>query len=89
MIGHSQPFAMNSGPRYAVRFLSQWQSYFRGDVASFPRRMAARLVERGKAEPVNIAKPEDSRDPPENAQWTIRIAREPPRRASVEDIEDL
>jgi hypothetical protein len=70
MIGQSHPFATNAGPRLAVRFLSQWQSYFRGDVASFPTRMAMRLVERGKAERVNIAKPDQ--EPPEGATWALR-----------------
>lgn len=89
MIGH-QPFATNAGPRLAVRFVSQWQSYFRGDVASFPRRMAMRLVERGKAEPVNIASPEvHAKGAPEGAEWTIRIAVAPPLRANDEEAVDL
>lgn len=85
MIGQHQPFSTNAGPRLAVRFVSTWQSYFRGDVASFPRRMAMRLVERGKAEPVNIAKPEDSANPPEGAEWSIRVAREPPLRSNPDE----
>jgi hypothetical protein len=87
VIAH-QPFATNAGPRLAVRFVSNWQSFFRGDVASFPRRMAMRLVERGKAEPVNIAEP--GQQPPEGAGWTIRAAVPPPiRNGSDEDPVDL
>lgn len=82
-----QSFATNAGPRHAVRFLSQWQNYFRGDVASFPQRMAMRLVERGKAERVNIAEP--GQVPPENAQWTLRSPQEPPFRQGGEDAADL
>ena len=86
MITQQTPFAVNSGPRLAVRFLVQWQNYFRGDVACFPNRMARALVNRHKAEPVNIA-PADV-EPPEGAQWTIRSPNEPPyRRARPEDLD--
>lgn len=82
------PFSTNAGPRLAVRFVSQWQSYFRGDVASFPRRMAMRLVERGKAEPVNIAPP--GAKPPEGAEWALRAPNDAPlRRSDDEEAVDL
>jgi hypothetical protein len=89
MIGNSQPIHTNSGPRLAVRFLVQWQNYFRGDVAAFPARMARGLVQRGKAEPVNIAG--SDAEPPEGAEWTIRAAAAPPfrQRAAGDDLEDL
>jgi hypothetical protein len=82
-------FATNAGPRLAVRFLTAWQSYFRGDVASFPARMARGLVNRGKAEPVNIAPPDV--EPPEGAVWTIRPPGDPPlrRREEVDVDVDL
>jgi hypothetical protein len=56
--------------RLTVRFLSRWQNYYAGDVASFPARMAATLVARQKAERVNIA-PRDA-TPPENPEWALR-----------------
>jgi hypothetical protein len=83
-----QSFATNAGPRLAVRFVTRWNVYFRGDVATFPNRMAQRLVERGIAEPVNIA-PDDAM-PPENAEWTIRPSGEAPLRQGDEgDIDFL
>lgn len=39
----------------AVRFTRSWQSYFPGDVATFPPRMAAGLVSRRFAQPVHIS----------------------------------
>ena len=84
MIGQ-QPFATNAGPRLAVRFVSQWQAFFPGETASFPRRMAMRLVERGKAEPVNIAPP--GQEPPEGAQWTIRGGCASPTRRVDEEVD--
>jgi hypothetical protein len=84
VIGHA-PFATNAGSRYAIRFLRRWQNYFRGDVASFPMRMAIRLVERGYAEAVNII---ETDTPPEGAQWALRPpGNPPPRRGSGEDEE--
>jgi hypothetical protein len=59
-----------SNARLAVRFVSRWQNYFAGDVATFPARMAASLVSRGKAEAVNIA-PADA-TPPAGAVWATR-----------------
>jgi hypothetical protein len=84
-----QPFATNAGPRLAVRFLSRWSTYFRGDVASFPNRMAMRLVERGMAEPVNIAPP--GAEAPEGCEWAMRPPGEVPLRrgGGEEDIFDL
>jgi hypothetical protein len=82
-----QPFATNAGARLAVRFVRRWQNYFRGDVASFPSRMAARLVDRSYAEAVNIA---EVAEPPEGAQWALRPPGEPPmRRGGNEDEEFL
>jgi hypothetical protein len=85
MIGHPRPLAINSGPRLAVRFTAQWQNYFRGDVASFPARMARGLVDRGKAEPVNIAAADAK--PPEGAEWTVRPPGEPPLRRPREEAD--
>jgi hypothetical protein len=56
--------------RLAVRFTGRWQSYYPGDVATFPARMAANLVARGKAQRVNIAPP-DAPVPPD-AVWATR-----------------
>lgn len=61
------PLAPNA--RLSVRFIDRWQNYFAGDVATFPARMAATLVARGKAERVNIA---FSENPPQGAQWAMR-----------------
>jgi hypothetical protein len=84
----SQPFATNAGPRLAVRFLTRWQSYFREDVASFPSRMAAALVERGIAERVNIA--EAGAKMPEGAGWAMRPPGNVPlRQGRDEDVVDL
>lgn len=80
-----QPFATNAGPRLAVRFVSRWNSYFRGDVASFPSRMAKAMVERGIAEPVNIAAA--GAEMPEGAEYTIRPPGEIPLRRGREDDE--
>lgn len=77
MIGRPA-FATNAGPRLAVRFRSRWSNYFRGDVASFPNRMARALVDRQIAEPVNIA--EAGATAPEGCEWTIRAPGEPPLR---------
>lgn len=86
MIGHQpQPFALNAGPRLAVRFLRSWGVYFRGDPASFPTRMAMRLVERGIAERVNIAPP--GAEAPEGAQWALRPPGEVPFRRDEEEID--
>ena len=75
--------------RLAVRFLSRWQNYFRGDVATFPARMAVGLVARGKAERVNIA-PIDA-PLPEGAVFATRPPGQPPagRRAVDEDDLDI
>lgn len=75
--GH--PFATNAGPRLAVRFVRAWGVYFRGDPATFPSRMAMRLVERGIAEPVNIAPP--GAEAPEGCEWALRPPGEPPLRS--------
>lgn len=80
-----QPFATNSGPRLAVRFVTRWNNYFRDDVASFPRRMAMAMVERGIAEPVNIA--EAGANAPEGAAWTIRPPGDIPLRQGREEDE--
>jgi hypothetical protein len=83
-----QSFATNAGPRLAVRFLTRWNVYFRGDVASFPNRMAMRLVERGIAEAVNIAPPDV--EPPEGAEWALRPPGEAPlRQGGDEDLDTL
>jgi hypothetical protein len=42
-----------AGPHLAVRFLRRWTVYFAGDYATFPQRMAMRLVREGYGEPVN------------------------------------
>ena len=67
---------------------SRWQNYFRGDVATFPARMAVGLVARGKAERVNIA-PIDA-PLPEGAVFATRPPGQPPasRRAGA-DEDDL
>jgi len=75
----AQPFATNAGPRLAVRFVRAWGVYFRGDPASFPARMARTLVDRGIAEPVNIAPP--GADAPEGAEWALRPPGDAPLRA--------
>lgn len=88
MIGNQNtPLSVNQGPRLAVRFLSRWQNYWRGDVACFPARMAAQLVGRHIAERVNIA-PADQM-PPEGAEFAIRPPGEWPMRKGVEDDLDL
>jgi hypothetical protein len=81
------PFSVNAGPRLAVRFVTRWQNYFRGDVCTFPSRMAMRIVERGIAEPVNIA-PADQ-VPPEGCEWAIRAPNEAPLRRGEDDILDI
>jgi hypothetical protein len=73
--------------RLAVRFLSRWQNYFRGDVATFPARMAMGLVARGKAERVNIA-PLDA-PIPEGAVWATRPPGETPARRRNTDEDDF
>jgi hypothetical protein len=83
-----QPFAMNAGPRLTVRFLTHWQSYFREDVASFPRRMAMALVDRGIAEGVTIAEPGVAM--PEGAAWAMRPPGVLPlRQGRDEEVVDL
>ena len=63
--------ALAPNARLAVRFLSRWQSYYAGDVATFPARLAAILVARGRAERVNIA---SDPNPPEGAVFAVRPA---------------
>jgi hypothetical protein len=85
-----QSFATNAGPRLAVRFLTRWNVYFRGDVATFPNRMSMRLVERGIAEAVNIAPLGEM--PPEGIepQWALRPPGEAPlRQGGDEDLDTL
>lgn len=83
----TQPFAMNAGPRLTVRFLTHWQVYFRDDVASFPRRMALALVDRGIAEGVTIA--EAGAAMPEGAVYALRPPGVVPLRQRETDIVDL
>jgi hypothetical protein len=73
--------------KLAVRFTGRWQNYFRGDVATFPARMAVGLVARGKAERVNIA-PFDA-PIPEGAVWATRPPGQPPARRRAADEDDL
>ena len=65
-----KPRPLTVNDRLAVRFTSRWQNYYSGDVATFPARMAASLVARGKAERVNIAPPDAI--PPPGAEWAAR-----------------
>lgn len=73
--------------KLAVRFLSRWQVYYRGDVATFPARMAASLVANGRAERVNIA-PLDA-EVPEGAEPAIRMPQPPPLRQRQPDEDDF
>jgi hypothetical protein len=82
-----QPFATNAGPRLAVRFLRAWSNYFRGDVASFPSRMAGRLVDRGYAERVNIAPA--GADAPEGCDWAMRPPGQIPLRQGRGDEDEV
>jgi hypothetical protein len=63
--------------RLTVRFVRRWQVYFAGDVATFPARMSANLVNRGIAEPViwTAANP-----PPPGAIPAVRPPGEVPAR---------
>lgn len=78
-----------TGRRLAVRFLRRWQNYFAGDVATFPARMSAGLVDRGIAERVNIARVPET-EIPEGAALSLRMPAEPPfRNRGEDDIPDL
>jgi hypothetical protein len=66
-----------AGARLTVRFVRRWQIYFTGDVATFPARNAANLVNRGIAERVNWAAGDP---PPPGAVPGIRPPGEAPRR---------
>ena len=75
--------------RLSVRFLKRWQVYFRGDVATFPARMSAGLVNRGIAERVNIA-PIDGTPVPAGAVFATRPAgEEPARRGGEPDADEF
>lgn len=50
----SDVLRVSGGPTYAVRFVRTFQSYYPGDVATFPQDMARRLVAARRAEPVNV-----------------------------------
>lgn len=78
-----------TGRRLAVRFLRRWQTYFAGDVATFPARMSQGLVNRGIAEAVNIHRVPEN-EIPEGAALALRMPAEPPYRNRAEDdIPDL
>ena len=73
--------------RLTVRFLRRWQVYFAGDVATFPARMSAGLVNRGIAEPVQWAAADQP--PPPGAVPAMRPAGETPRRRGEIEEDDF
>jgi hypothetical protein len=71
--------------RLTVRFLRRWQMYFAGDIATFPARNSASLVNRGIAERVDWVAGDP---PPPGALPAMRPPGEPPRRRGGEPEED-
>jgi hypothetical protein len=72
--------------RLTVRFLRRWQVYFAQDVATFPARMAAGLVNRGIAERIDWVAGDP---PPPGAVPGIRPAGETPRRRGEIEEDDF
>jgi hypothetical protein len=71
--------------RLTVRFVRRWQVYFAGDVATFPARMAAGLVNRGIAETVKWSMTDP---PPLGAIPAVRPPGDPPPRRAGDPAED-
>jgi hypothetical protein len=76
--------------RLTVRFLRRWQVYFAGDVATFPARMAAGLVNKGIAERIDWVPAGDGGEMviPPGAVPGVRPPGDPPRRRGGDIEED-
>ena len=74
--------------RLTVRFLRRWQVYFAQDVATFPARMAAGLVNKGIAERIDWVPVADPMVIPPGAVPAVRPPGDPPRRRGGDIEED-